>query len=191
MLFEAHVTVDSNDIEAWQECCREVLIKPLLIRLSHGAHPNQLMCAALFSADIELAARQVEVLENRIKEAGFKILRTKLECQLAHSACVQKPSYFECHMKLTLDEAGASKLLSVAQELGIAASTNLLAVNGKWERWYLTSRDYMKDMGIAIDEFQRLRRQVEQYLPVEEMDMECVIFDTNPGLDRGWVDIPA
>jgi hypothetical protein len=36
-----------------------------------------------------------------------------------------------------------------------------------------------------------LRRQVEQYFPVEEMDMECVVFDTNPELDRGWVDIPA
>jgi len=191
MIFEAHITVDSKDVEAWQEFCREEMIKPLYIRLTRGSHPDQLMCSVPFSADLEATKQRVSMLEAKIRNAGFLILRSKLECQLAHSALIQTPAYYEYHMKLTLDEAGVTDLLPVAKKLSVGVSTNLLAMNGKWERWYLTGRDYTKNMGIASDEFRRLRRQVEQYFSVEGMDMECVIFDTNPGLDEGWIDVPV
>ena len=188
MVFETHITVDAAKIQRWKEFCADAFIKPLLIQLSHGENPRQLMCSAPFSADHDEGEHKSMELRKKVEAAGFRVLRVKLECPLDYSAMFHYPAYYEFHMKLILDEAGAKKIPAVCQELGLRASRNLFSAGDGLQKWYLTGRDYMRNMMIVKTEFERSHRLTEQYLEVDGMDMECVIFDTNPGLDLGWIE---
>ena len=78
----------------------------------------------------------------------------------------------------------------ICNEFGLAASKNLLSDRsgqGELQKWYLTKRNYGTRLLIARDEFIKLIDQIHQYLPIKNMDMECVIYDTYPDLDKGWI----
>ena len=198
MLFETHITVDSTDVGGWLKCCKDASLKSLYIELSQGKHRHQLLSASTFRVNhLGEADICVSRLCRCITDNGFKILRIKLECPLdetPHDGLV--PAYFECHIKFPLIKDGRG-VKETARRTKTAASEDLLARDGNFQKWYLTARHYfepelynrkkMSDEDQARYKFLETRKLVEDSLSVRSMDMECVIYDTNPGLDEGWV----
>lgn len=197
MLFEVHITVDSREIERWKACCQGLGIKPLFIKLSRGKHQYQLLSASTFRGNREGADDYVSSLHGQIKSNGFASIRTKLECSLDKIPGGVVPAYFECHIKFPLIKHGRG-IKTSARKTQTAASENLLACDGSLQKWYLTTRHYfeqgqynrrkMSDENYARYKFEDIGRKVRVFLPVRSIDMECVIYDTNPVLDEDWVE---
>lgn len=189
MQYEAHITVDSTDAERWQETCAALGIRPLLIRMPEGEHPLQLMCAAVFNGTAQEARAWVDGLVACVQEAGYAILRTKLE-----SAIVDTPTepavYYECHFKLLPQGEMTPSLLSELKEKGIYASENLLPSADGIRYWYMTARTYGTSPIEARNAFAEAFATVRKHLMVKAAHFEHVVLDTWPEIDNGWIALP-
>jgi hypothetical protein len=186
MQYEAHITVDSTDTGRWQETCAVLGIRPLLIRMPEGEHPLQLMCAAEFHGDMNDARMWIAGLEASVRDAGYVILRTKLE-----SAIVDAPTepavYYECHFKLLPQGEMTAALLDELKKKGIYASENLLPSADGTCYWYMTARTYGTSPVEARNAFAEAFSVIRGRLIVKAAHFEHVIFDTWPEIDKGWI----
>ncbi len=180
MLYEAHVTVEGEDVESWQKFCRNHNIKPVFIRLSRGKYPTQLMCTAAHNGDEASADDMVGQLMNDAERDGFNCLRAKLERPLV-AECPDGMEYAECHIKLLLD----GEVAEIA-EPEVFLSESLLGVESPLRKWYFTARTYGLDAQKSEHRFQEVLRQLQPSMTVVRMETEAVVYDTNPDLDRGW-----
>lgn len=119
---------------------------------------------------------------------GYKVIRAKLEVPLDKASKYTNAPYHECHVKSLIEPDNVGTLVKFAESLGWSASTNVLYPSADGlEKWYFTQRTYgegyldsaasFKDAFAALptDAFQAVR-----------MESEAVVYDTNPGLDKGW-----
>ncbi|MBX4190161.1 hypothetical protein KW791_02615 [Candidatus Parcubacteria bacterium] len=194
MLFEAHVTVQETDRQSeWEGFCKERDISPLLIKLSRGDHPLQLMLAYQFDQPLDRQNYyQVQKLEKEILAKKFTILRTKLECPLKDVVNLipgmqTSPSrYMECHYKLDIKASQRDLISVLAQHFNLALSQNLLRTGNK-ERWFMTSRLYNASIQDAKRQFDKTAGLLRRNIQLVGSDQEFVIYDTNPSLDKGWI----
>lgn len=184
MLFEAHVTVEGENVSRWQEFCHERSVKPVLIQLSRGKFPTQLMCTAMHHGNEVSADDMVGQLMFDAKQAGFNCLRAKLERPL-YDVSDPDAEYAECHIKLLLN-AEQSSVVHRVEEPGIFLSESLLGVTPPVRKWYLTARTDANDVNITQGYFDEVLDRVKSRAPVVRMESEAVVYDTNPDLDSGW-----
>jgi hypothetical protein len=189
MLYELHLTVQPDaPIDRWTQLCSDLGIKPLLIQLTKGTNPRQVMFAAVHEGDDDTADAWAERLERVVVNAGFNLIRRKLEVPLDKSAPYMTPVYHECHVKTLVPTEQASAVIAAAEAQGWAVSRNLLyAQHDGLEKWYLTQRDYNSLYLAAArkfaDAFAALPRA--GYHTVR-MESETVVSDSNEWLDEGW-----
>jgi hypothetical protein len=185
MFYEVHVTVDSTDVERWEKLCANLGIKPLLIELACGTYRRQLMCAALHNGTGHTARRYADWLVESVHEAGFEILRVKLEQPLTDAQPGDIIAYLETHLKLLLVNEEIPLLNQLAGN-DLYISRSLLGSTSNRSKWYLTQRTYGIDPKQSELIFKATLSAIGTRLPIVKMEMEAVIFDTNPAVDSGW-----
>jgi hypothetical protein len=185
MHYETHITVASEDAGRWQETCRALGIRPLVIRLPEGDHPLQLMCAATVDGTSAEARAWVETLADRIRTEGYEVLRTKLESALV-DVNPDPALYYECHFKLAFTEQPDVQLLEELKKDGIYASEDLLATGGTYA-WYMTTRQYGGAPAEARNAFADALVKVRARFAVKAAHFEHVVLDSWPEIDHGWL----
>lgn len=187
MLYEVHITVASDDTDRWQDFCRRMGMKPLLIELAEGEHSRQLMCEATFTGSESGARDFADDLEGDVRANGYEILRTKLECPLAPRREKTGTVYFECHIKLVLTDEQLPIVAQLCRDHGFSASSEVFSRTPEKQKWYLTERYYKGEVEEVREKFRLALARARERLPVKAMDSERVLTDSNPEIDKGWV----
>lgn len=186
MLYESHVTV-LDPYDTWFDLCRSLAIKPLHIELDSGEHPLQRMCAVVHDGSLDRAKAITAGIEAAARGACCQVIRTKLETPLDKASDHLHYVYHEAHIKMLLHPDEAAKLPALADLAKLHLSRNLLLadVDG-FEKWYLTARSYDGDFRLAAKRFAAAFATITKFLPGVRMEMESVLSDTAPELDKGW-----
>lgn len=203
--FEAHLTValgeGSPGLPAFQSVCAELGVKCISIALPEGDTPNQPMTGSFHRGELLDVQDEVVELARALVRKGFSVTRTKIE---AHGRLTWTPetdeearrgpstSYFEFHMKLALPEA--TELALVARrfkELGAHLSRNAHKAAGPdgLAEHFVTIRAHRVGRITAEARFATVCQEIERagYV-VRNRIREYTVFDTNVGLDRGWIE---
>ena len=197
--FETHLTVAGHAADLREWAGRHGM-KYLRIELDRGDHPSQPMLTRRASGTLAGELQATADVRRRLHDAGHSVVRTKIEAAPgnadvpttdADAEALPKGLYFEHHVKLLLDPAFADEMLTGRTEhLAARLSRNALKVrpDGFRER-FLTQRcsgvgraNARRQLDQLLAEVARLRLDV---LKVEE---EFVVYDSNLGLDHGWID---
>ncbi|MDO8571453.1 MAG: hypothetical protein Q7R79_02145 [bacterium] len=186
MHYEVHITVETGDIGKWVDFCGRLGVKPLCIQLSTGEYSNQVMLALSRQCEREEIDAVVASLQSKIRLADYIILRTKLECPL-NSGGDNSSVYDECHIKLLLTKEEGEDLEEYCRDLFLFTSTNVLSWKEGCQKWFVTTRSYSGDVIEAREIFQSALTAIQSRFSVLRMDMERVLYDTWPEIDKGWV----
>lgn len=196
MLYELHLTAPEDvSVESWSTACEAIRAKPLQIELTGwiSGRRTQLMSAGTYECDTHHGLPLAQQTEQAVaKLLGSKPMsRMKLEIPLDKGIGVYAESdvqYHECHAKLLLRSDNVEGILEEALARGWVVSRNLLYTNvDGLEKWYLTKRAYDMPALQAAHAFNVAWECTRQVVgPFARMEMETVVFDSNPELDKGW-----
>ncbi|MDO8466701.1 MAG: hypothetical protein Q7S83_01015 [bacterium] len=191
MDFELHITVDPpTEIEKWTKFCKANEIKPVLVELSKGQYPIQMMCAVNLQCGFVKMEDYITKLEEDVRKAGFTIMRTKLECRLGEMATLfPQTIYHETHFIFGLQPDQVKTFMKLSDDLNMAWSRNLLPREDGLLKYYLTQRisDGMSPR-IAEMIFAEKLTAAKKVLPVRSVHLESAIFDRGRYIDRGWIE---
>lgn len=202
--FEVHLTVlapDKPRLARFQEWCRIRGCKCVWIVLARGGHVEQPM-ATWRRRDTNLARvlEEAERCARELNRDGTPVVRVKVEAAphndeipLVDADALAHPveNYFEHHVKLLRDKtAPREALVRACERCGAHLSRNAFreAGAGQEER-FVTIRSY--GVGWVASE-----RQLQQLIAVLkglgeqiiERESEYCVYDSNIGLDAGWLD---
>lgn len=200
--FETHVTVRAVDsvaidsLRAWAARhrlafhhivldCGQTPSQPMVGRRGHGG----------LSAELVAALDLGRLLE----AAGFNVSRVKIEAAPANRgvpdsdcAAADHPGrYFEHHVKLALDPATdltALTALAVGHSAHLSRNARRVREDGRHER-FVTQRCHSVGRITArgrLDEL--LTALASSGHAVVSVEEEYVVYDSNPGVDSGWID---
>ncbi|HYD02860.1 MAG TPA: hypothetical protein VEC16_01030 [Alphaproteobacteria bacterium] len=194
MMFELHVTVNSFEVDRWSKLCEKMEMKPILIFLTKGKHPVQLMCTKNFPSSAKEVNLIVEEIKREVKENGFGITRIKLEGALnekmndvSFEITNSVPVYTECHTKIKIPSSKRWQVLEIEKHTGLYASRSMLNSDENNEKWFLSNRKY-SDLEFSKQQYVEEFRKIKKQFPDALMEMECVFIDTNPDIDSGWIE---
>jgi hypothetical protein len=202
-LFEIHVTVrgGGGNIDHFKATCKELGYKVVLIELPYGQCHEQLMTSSWISkvSDVEAIEKAKENAEG-LKKLGFDILRVKVEAVSSnkgvpvHGPPSDPTLYFEFHVKLQLNDAGAEERVGhlIAPHKGHLSRNSL---KGQPNIKFVTLRIYDKGREASLRVLDAvlsdLRGEEEETgrVSVLAVHREFAVFDTNIHLDKGWIDV--
>lgn len=192
MLYELHLTVDTDDIDRWIDFCENLGVKALHIALE-GDEPyaDQIMFAAIFEGtDVEAETWSASLFD-ACRQAGFHVIRNKLEVPLDKAGAYAYPAYHEAHVKSLIPTPDVDQVVKFARIHGWSASTNLLyREDDGLEKWYFTKRIYDDSFASAGNFFRRAFSDLPEFnWATVRMEMETVIRDDNEELDAGWASL--
>jgi hypothetical protein len=179
MLTEIHITVETKDLGKWVMDCVKLQVKPLVIQLTHGANPLQVMCSRTVHMYPDLLAGYLVRLQNSIQQLGYYILRTKVE--VPRSDVVESRMavlYCEAHYSFKADADQWNGIVAYALDHNTPLSFSVL--NGKWwatQRWKEGWLSSNPEKPYWLDHYGAKGQS------------EAVLIDTNPTLDKDWADI--
>jgi hypothetical protein len=217
-LLEVHVTVQvASDIEEEQfrsVCVNDLEGKCVAIQLPSGAaHSRQPMLSYYHRGNImDCLVEMYEKYASRIRHEGFKITRLKIELQMSKVAVVSPnipippttdaqsqafPSnYFEFHIKLQLPKDRVEEQQAVMKRIGQTHHAHVSRNAFKKDSagnviWFMTMRMYGMAMASAFEMFELCVEDVRNSgLDIVSMQREYAVYDSNVGLDKGWIDLP-
>lgn len=175
MVYEAHLTVrGTTDIVQWLRECHNLGAKPIIIQLSRGDFPLQIMLGA--EGDSSHVAQELHLLT---KKHGFDVVRRKLEKPLSVRDITAR--YYECHIKLHFKPGSTIVPLEIG---GLKRSRNLITGT-----WFLTRRMYGIHPATARERFEADTEEVMRAYPQAHVsaELESVLEDTAEWMDDGWV----
>src|SRR4051794_33309960 len=203
--FEAHVTVEADDLaerERFRGLCSALDVKCVLIELPHGQTRSQPMSASYHRGDAADAGREVARLATAMADAGFTVVRVKIEAVItntglprtdAEAATFPASNYFEFHVKALLGPgADLDALRAVCDSHAAHLSSNALKRDtaGQSER-FVTLRAYGVGRVTAEARFEALTDALTRAgFELGGRLREYAIYDSNVGVDAGWIDAP-
>jgi hypothetical protein len=201
--FEVHLTVGAAAADELADWSAEHGLKFTHILLARGAAVSQPMLTLRASGTFEEVAAVTRRTAGRLAEAGFRVLRVKIEAvpwaegvpqSDADGARLGRHRYFEHHVKLLLSEAESTDGLGeLAARHGAHLSRNARRVraDGLRER-FVTQRCRMVGLttaGLRLDAL--LAELAADGRRTASVEREFVALDTDETLDAGWIDEDA
>jgi len=201
--FEAHVTVRLAvvaDAARFRAVCDRLGVKCVMIELPEGEHAAQPMTASVHRGDLREVQDEVHDLARVLVGEGFEVVRTKVEA-LARNADIPETDeqaarspagYFEFHIKLVLDagdEATLARVHAACAPHGARLSRNASKrrPDGGEERFVTLRVPGLGRLG-AEARFAALEASLATLgLPLRGRIREYTVYDSNVGLDRGWI----
>ncbi len=197
-VFETHVTVGEDaDDRLFARACREIGVKCISIDLPEGETMRQPMTGSFHRGSLLDAQREAIAIGQELARRGFDVVRTKIE---QHGRLDDAPetdeeakrapltSYFEFHAKLVLAaESDEATVRAALAKVDGHLSTNA-AQPGSLER-FVTVRAFGLGRASAEARFEALLSTISALgLPIRNRVREYTVFDSNPSIDRGWLD---
>ena len=180
-MYEAHLTVEAETVErrqAFAAVCEALGVKCVLIELARGAHRSQPMTSSHHSGALADVQAEVAALQARLVDAGFTVLRVKIESELTDEVA---GLYFEFHAKvLAGEDVEALRALCVAN--GAHLSNNAIERGVR----FVTLRVYEASRDEACARFEHLLAVLGDY-EILGTKAEVTIHDSRVELDAGWL----
>jgi inosine/xanthosine triphosphate pyrophosphatase family protein len=197
--FEAHVTVRMAAGEAprFRATCDRLGVKCVMIELLEGEHAAQPMTASVHRGGLREVQDEVHALARELVSDGFEVVRTKIEA-LARNADIPETdadaarspaAYFEFHIKLLLGDASdVQRVTAACAPHGARLSRNASKRRPDGEERFVTLRVPGLGRPGAEARFAALEASLAALgLPVRGRTREYTVYDSNVGLDRGWL----
>ncbi|WP_338866593.1 non-canonical purine NTP pyrophosphatase [Myxococcus stipitatus] len=201
--YEAHLTVSARteeELERFRAFCDEASVKCIFIELGRGAEPFQPMTASYHHGTLRHALEEVRGMARALAGQGFDVTRMKLEALGKNrdmpeddaAALAQPANYFEFHVKVLLPASGADMdtLQARCARHGAHLSRNARKVreDGASER-FVTLRAHAMGRVNADARFTALLEDLSGLgYPLTQRLREYTVYDSNHGLDRGWLE---
>lgn len=215
--FEAHITVNCDNgtasasrLERWSAARGW---KFTHIVLARGRTPSQPMLTLRGSGSYEEQLRSCQRASKSLWDAGFSPVRVKIEVPPWETAVPRSdvearlrggcggPSgyagqYFEHHLKVLLDPVGpcADVCLDALTATAVAHNAHvswnarrIRGGTGRHER-FVTQRCHGVGLPAAQEQLAALTRAVKDLsIEIAEVEQEFVVYDSNTGIDDGWI----
>lgn len=200
--YEIHITVKSDgEIEQFKEACATLEVKPLVVQLSEGQVPDDVMTSSSITCTpSELRDECVRILVG-LEAMSWNTVRCKIECAPFHAkvATVAKDDilsfqYFESHIPVVMGpeqtEDDWRRLRVLAEQYGLHMSANAFKVQDNVRTIMLTYRSTL----FTADNFRVYVHHVCHFLAECAFDakkpvVEFAIFDSNRAHDNQWIGI--
>ncbi|UOQ71960.1 hypothetical protein [Hymenobacter cellulosilyticus] len=190
--FEIHLTTGSlsaDQVRAFVRACEALQAKPLLIELARGQHQQQPMLSkvlllpdlpaalAAATADAELLGfRQLPVQRVKIEvPADYPYLATPA------AGAAFRP-YYEWHGRVPYEQV--SSLLAVCTQHGAHLSRN--ALKDAAATRFVTLREF-GPATVFRQRLAQLQHALQPEWPIQKQQAEYCLYDSNSGLDQGWL----
>lgn len=203
--FETHLTIEAagpHRLEALRRWAAARGLKCVHVVLDGGDRPSQPMLTRRGDGGLSGQIAAARSLAAELLRDGFPVRRVKVEAAPENAdvprsdeeVAAQPPErHFEHHVKLLLPpEADRAAVSEAARPHGGRLSRNAFrARSDGLEERFVTQRCYR----VASDEAGRrlagLLAAVEPFgHPVVDVEREYVVYDTDAGLDAGWLEPP-
>ncbi len=204
--FEAHLTVTATtdaERERFRAWCRDAGVKCVLIELSHGTSRSQPMTASHHHGRLGDVCIELAALTARLRQAGFDVIRTKLEAVAAmaglpntdeDAAAWPAETYFEFHVKLLLPidvNLDAVAAVCAAHQAHLSRNALKREADGRSER-FVTLRCYGVGRTRAFAAFDSLCADLAAAdWQLGQRIREFSLYDSAAVLDAGWTSTPT
>jgi inosine/xanthosine triphosphate pyrophosphatase family protein len=201
--YEAHITVSARseeDLQRFRAFCDAASVKCIFIELGRGAEVFQPMTASYHHGTLRQAREEVQAMARALAAEGFDVTRLKLEALGKNrdipeddaTARAQPANYFEFHVKALVPsgDSGVEALRARCEKHGAHLSRNARKVreDGASER-FVTLRVYGLGRANADARFTALLEDLARTgLTLTQRLREWTVYDSNHGLDRGWLE---
>lgn len=200
--YEIHITVKSDgEIEQFKEACATLEVKPLLVQLSNGDVPDDVMTSSSITCTpSELRDECVRILVG-LEAMLWNTIRCKIECAPFHEKVVNLEKvdilpfqYFESHIPVVMGpeqtEDDWRRLRVLAEQYGLHMSANAFKVQDDVRTIMLTYRSTLFNAA----NFRVYIRHVchflaECFFEAKEPVVEFAIYDSNRAHDNSWLKI--
>lgn len=200
--YEIHITVKSDgEIEQFKEACALLEVKPLVVQLSEGQVPDDVMTSSSITCTpSELRDECVRILVG-LEAMEWKTVRCKIECAPFHSkvAALAKEDilpfqYFESHIPVVMGpketEDDWRRLRVLAEGHGLHVSANAFKVQDNTRTIMLTCRSTIFTAEAFTAYIQYMCNFLEKcFFKAEKPVVEFAIFDSNRAHDNQWIGI--
>lgn len=187
-IFEIHITVKAESTEIFVELCSKLGVKPVIIELPYGQHPEQFMTSSWTNGTAEVAKNLAARLVQRITDFGFEVLRVKVEAGASNKGVPEEETphdpncYFEFHIKIGIKEQEQGFQDALKKH---SAHLSLNSLKGDPNRKFVTLRIYNCGRKAAFNRLGELLLDIKNPLAIEH---EFCIMDTNTILDKDWIE---
>lgn len=201
--YEIHWTLRPQAVEQWavvDTVASALGLKVTHIVLNRGETQSQPMLSQRSTSDFSAQRAQAESLTQQLATHGLTVTRTKIEAALSnrsletliHRAIECRDTwYFEQHVKVMLRaEDPLDTLIALSAKHHAHPSRNARRVfdDGGSERFF-TQRLYGHTVANALAVFSDFEHALATAgAHILSTERECVLHDSNPSVDRGWLE---
>lgn len=206
MPYEFHVTIaaQAERLEAFRATCEELRVKPIVLDL--GVNNDEVLSdymtssTATYTSDVE-AFNRLQKLSRNMCEAGFTVVRQKIETAPWHNKAPQKPEdimpegcYFEAHLALNVlamqvpELRGRLRLDENAPALHLSRNSFKQASAGRLVMM-ATLRSYLDTSQTFSEHVEASRNYLtaEGYELEKDPIIEFALYDSNVHHDDNWM----
>ena len=203
--YEILVTVQTKEVEQFQEVCKEIGVKPIILDLQKKS--GDVLCEVMTSSTISTYDSTVVEAEAAmvgicvlLTKRGFTPIRSKIETvpwhPLAPSEHNDKQhfegSHFETHFGVVINYPEDNEnLKEIAKQFNLHLSKNIFKrrPDGSYIQM-VTYRSYDKvseDFSLLVDQI--LKVMYSKHLTLEKLPkIEFAVYDTNHKHDLNWIE---
>jgi hypothetical protein len=201
--FEAHITVKTTNLVARERfclLCKTLGVKCVLIELPQGLTRSQPMTASYHHGTLTSVFCEVQVIAQKLMEAGFEVTRIKIEAMLGNcdvpvtdDEALELPvtNYFEFHVKVILSAIADIKVLQqycCEHDAHLSANAFKQESDGQQQR-FITMRLYNLGKYTAQSRFDLLLTGLKaKGFKFCQQQREYTVYDSNINLDAGWIE---
>ncbi len=184
MIFESHITVEGVSLPRFKAMCRQAQVKPVHIVSDTGSGVEQLMSAHFHHvSSLSKAFVEIGKLMAMFHPA---VIRSKLE-YIPRPKDVDPPTSFlyeEWHFKFEVAFDYVETLRNLAASAGLHTSINAVRQPQDSDTMFVfaTTRSRETSESFRASLFSD---ETPYWKPVNSI-RECVVYDSNPGIDRYW-----
>lgn len=191
-------------MERFTSKCAELKVKPILIENCSGKFAKQPQSGKHAVGTYESVLATAVSLAAKFSEAGFVVVRTKVESGLSHpdvpetdeEAIALPQKYVEFHVKVLLPVERVAELEAMwTRDSATKVSRNLKRPTpppGSQDKRFVNLRLYNCGKKRGLEELERrLDMLVARSFEIEGVIREYAVYDDNVVRDVGWIDSPA
>jgi len=198
-VYESHVTVECNgleDLQRFNDVCKDIGIKAIQIQLSKGQYPTHLMTASWHKGSFEEVKEEVYGIGYVLQEKGCVPLRHKIEAMLTNiqvpktdydAQSRSREQYFEFHVKVSKEiDKDSDSLQQLCDRHDAHLSRSAANRSENIEQRFVTVR-YRVGLDNAISLYDDLLLDLEKSgFVLSKKIKEYTVHDDNLQYDVGW-----
>ncbi len=198
--FEIHVTVKTFDLELFKKACADLNVKPIILelQLQNDNTLQDVMTSSTILGSNKGAFDEVKRISNGLKDAGFNVVREKIETVPWHpsapskkdsNAVMPKNCYFETHFNIICTDDNKSKLKELSDSKQCHLSRNIFKkIDDNTYKIMVTYRSY----DAMYEDFKENIEDIKKYFndngfQVDKVILEFAIYDTKVTHDFNWI----